>query len=196
MAVALPDLESALAELGDAFVLVGDPFTAGGLVPLGAKEGEATVDFQDEYREATYPDQTGPAVHARVLAGSNPRVTLPMVIGDAALYRTLSPTGDASGGYTTPQRVAETSLVLVSMTDFGAGPWSYDGVTWAPAAPVASFFFWRVHFERPGITYRSADAGKIVQEVPVQVMHYTANPNGHKLWTHALDIAEVPGVRI
>lgn len=197
MSVNLPDLEAALAELGDAFILVGDPFTASGLVPLGAKDdADTTVEYNDEYSDATYANYTGPAVHGRLLRGNNPRITLPMVIGDHDLYATLSPIGSASGGHSTPQRVAETSLVLVPFTDFGDGPWSYDGTTWAPAAPEGALFFWRVSFERPGATFRSADGGKVIQEVPVQAMHYADNPEGHKLWTHARDIGDVPGVLI
>lgn len=190
MPVTYPNLEAALAELGNAFVLIGDPFIAGGLSVLGAKEGDATVEWNDEYSEAAYPEQTGPAIHSRRLRGSNPRVTFPMIIGDPALWATISPLGSAHGGHSKQQPVAETALVLVSELDWPSGSWGWDAAAnagagaWVPAAPTRTLWFYRGHFERPGRPYREVDAGKIVVDVTFQAMWDSARPTGHKLFTY------------
>lgn len=182
MSVAQPDLESALAALTNAYVLVGDPTTTGGLDILGAKEGDATLELNEEYHDLTFPEYSGPAVHERTLRGLNPRVTIPVVIGDYTLLDTLSPGGAMDAGHERQQDVVTTSLVLVPYSDFGTGSWEFS-TAWSPAAPVGALWFWRGHFERPGFAYREADAGKVIQEVTFQVLWDSTKPDGHHLYT-------------
>lgn len=186
MSVTYPVLADHLKAIGNALILVGDPSVASGLDVLGLKEGEASVEWNDEYTNLTAPDQSGPAVHESSLMGYNPVVTIPMIIGNDDLYASLSPTGTKGGGHEGPQPVVTTTLVLVPEADFGAGPWSYNGTVWAPAAPKHAIWFWRGYFQRPSASFRVQEGGKRVEEVRFQVMYASATepdltlPSGQK----------------
>ena len=184
MSVERPDLEALIDALGDAYVLIGDPFTVGGLVPLGIKDGDATVEWNEEYNDLII-GQTGPAIHQRKLRGMSPVVTFPILVGDPELYATLSPTGTAGGGHVEQQPVATTSLVLLPQSEMGPAGLSYpDGAgPWAPAAPEHAIWFWRGHFLRPGASFREAEGGKRLDTVTFQAMWHGASPDGHKLFT-------------
>lgn len=190
MSVAYPSLATFLKSIGNALVLAGAPGTASGLTVLGLKEGQATVDINDEYSYLTAPDQTGPTKHEGKHMGDDPVITIPMIIANEALYATLSPTGTAGSGADGPLDVVTTSLVLVPESDFGAGPWSFTTPTWSPAAPKHAVWFWRGHFLRPGLSFRIQEGGKRVEQVRFQVMRSKTGapanvtlPVGHKLYT-------------
>lgn len=188
MPIAMPDLESYLTRLGDAVIFAGDPFTADGLEELGAKEGDVTVAFNQTFNPLKFGEATGEAVHESTIQGENPVVTLPMIIGNEALWAKLSATGTKGGGYSTPQPVVETSLVLVPHPELAAasapfafpapaGPWATP-----PGPPVNWLWFFRGHFLRPDVTMRQADGQKSITSAQFQVMHYAPNPEGAKLY--------------
>lgn len=178
-----PDLELYLRELGKAVAYVGDPFTANGLVPLGATEGDVTVAANAEMNNLTFPEETGPAVHEARVQGENPVITLPLIIGNPALWAQLSPDGTTGGGFKSPQRVVDTSLVLFPVSEIEDGL-AYPALgPWAPAAPVHALWFWRVYFNKVLGTFRQADGGKVIETVTAQVMYDKARPDGQRLYT-------------
>lgn len=190
MSVAYPSLETHLKAIGNAFVLVGDPFTASGLSVLGLKEGDIEVDPGEEYSDLTFPEQTGNTVHASKLRGMLPVVTIPLIISAPSVWATVSPTASSNAGHSSQQAVTETTLVIVPESDFGAGPWEYATAAWSPADPVGAVWFWKGHFQRPTITYREEDAGKVVTPVSFRVMSAVLDATlkanlaeGHYLWT-------------
>lgn len=187
MPSSLTNLETALRAIGRGIVLTGDPFTASGLVPVGLTDGEIRVEVNENYDDLT-AEQTGPAIHERSLRGMNPRIVVPIILGDKGMLAELSPTGTAGGGHLSAQPVTETSLVIFPESAFLAtGSVAYAGgppKVWAPlTAPDFSFWGWRGHWERPGPMYRIADGGKVVLECNFQLLWDAARPDGQKLFT-------------
>lgn len=174
-------LETYLKAIGKGWVYIGDLFTAGGLEPLGATEGEIRVESNEEYNDLVFPEYTGPAVHATKLTGENPVVTIPLIVGNAALWEKISPTGKFSGGRSNHIAPIETSMVIFPEDEVINGI-GYDGMAWTPAAPQNAVFFWRGYFRRPGLTFRQPDGGKVIVEATFQVMHDAARPEDLKLW--------------
>lgn len=184
MPVTYPTVSDLVKRLGKGIVLTGDPTTVGGLSVLGIVEGEITPEWNEEFSDLMAPDQLGPAVLERKLRGMNPRLTVPLIIGNAALLATLSPTGVAHGGHEKDQDVVTTSVVVVPEDEFGDS-FEFDDVggTWTPAAPAKALWLWKASFERPGITYKAADGEKDVEDVIVQAHWDATQPDGHHLFT-------------
>lgn len=185
---AITTLETYLGAFGNAFIMVGDPFTLDGLSILGMKEGEIRVEFNPTYNDLTFPEQTGDAIWERGVKMGNVRVTIPMIIKDPALYATVSPTAESNMGSDLQVDVTTTSLVLVTEADFGVGNWGYPQPAgpWAPAAPTATAWFWHGHFERSELGYRDEDKGKLVRDVVFQSMRAPDSvglPDGHRIFT-------------
>ena len=200
MPVILPDLTAALQAIGNAQVYIGDPFTADGLSPLGAKNGAVTVDYGEEYSDLT-AEQTGPAVHQRTLLGVSASITVPVILGDAALYAKISPTGTRSAGWSNPQAVVTTSAVLIPDAEVGGGlqyrivgaattpSWTrlagngVAGATGDAAAPKHAIWLWRATPARPGASFSRDDGGRVVVDVTFTAMFDAARPDGHKMFT-------------
>ena len=183
MSATLTNLETALRAIGRGIVLTGDPFADGGLDPVGLTDGEIRIEVNENYEELT-AEQTGPAVHERALRGANPRIIVPIILGDKAMLSALSPTGTSGIGHLSGQPVTETSLVIIPESSFASGSIAFAAAAWTPVgAADFGLWAWRGHWERPGPVYRIADGGKIVLEATFQVMWDAARPDGHKLLT-------------
>jgi|GEM_PF-4632599 len=197
MAVTTPALTAALQSIGSGHVYVGTPFVADGLAPLGAKHGEVRVEITEDVSDLT-AEQTGPAVHQRTVMGLSARVTVPIILGDTALYAKISPTGTRGGGWSVPQPVVTTSVLLIPNLEVGGGLTNATGATtgWtraegngaaaasgAGAAPVHAVWLWRAVPERGGWGFSYDDGGRTIVEVTFQAMFYAANPEGHKMFT-------------
>ena len=187
--ITIPSLSSALKTIGKGYVFVGRTDTAGGLSPLGATEGEIKVAFNQEFNDLKFPEHTGPAIHERKVSGENVVVTLPLILGDPALFDTLSPTSETHGGYSRQRPVATTSLVIFPESEipteglaFTPGASGAPG-TWSPAAPARAIWIWRGHFVRPGLNYKQGDGGKVIAETTFQAMYDASRPEGHRLYT-------------
>lgn len=185
MAIAgIPNLEAFLLAMGKGFVYIGDLETAGGLSPLGATEGDITVEMNDSYNDLQFPEDTGDAIHERKITGFNPVVTIPLIVGDPALFATVSPLGQKGGGHTSQQPVVETSLVIFAEEDLRDGI-GFAAGAWNPIDNTVenSVFFWRGHFTQIGLTYRQPDGGKVISEVQFQVLQGPAAiEDGFKLF--------------
>ena len=183
-----PNLESALRAIGKGYVFVGSTSAAGGLKPLGATEGEIKVAFNQEFVDLKFPEYTGPAVHERMLSGENITVTIPLILGDPALYTQVTPTGKSSGGNSSHQAVKTTSLVIFPESEIRDGisytaPSGTAAGGWTPSAPRNAVWVWKGHFNRPGVNYKQADGGKVISEVTFQALYDASRPEGHKLYT-------------
>ncbi|MFW5921340.1 MAG: hypothetical protein ACOCUS_05825 [Polyangiales bacterium] len=115
-------LAEAVRALGRAMVFAGDAFTAGGLTALGATEGEVTAEEQETYNDLTLPDDTREAIHERDVMHGSALVTVPLILGPrtddsddgSAVYDVIASVGDGSGGgYSTPQPIVPTDLLLL-----------------------------------------------------------------------------------
>lgn len=123
-------LEAALAELDQPWVLVGDPFTVGGLSILGLTPGDITPAMNPDFIERIYEEYSSQPVDFK-LRGFAPTVDIPLIWGDPAVYAKVSPTGAAAGGHSTPQAVTYTSLIIVPQSEFDPDDgWEHDGTDW------------------------------------------------------------------
>jgi hypothetical protein len=198
MSLAPLALTAALQNIGNAKLAIGDPFTASGMAILGAKEGEIKVDLTAEYSDLTAKELTGPAVHQRTVMGVGARVTIPIIMGDTALYAKISPTGTSGGGWSNPQAIVPTSILVIPDSEIAGGianatglaaGWvvttgnGYTGGSGAGYAPVHAFWGWRAVPELSGWGYTYENGGKIIREVVFQLLFDASRPEGHKLWT-------------
>lgn len=178
------EAEAFMRAIGRASVGVGDPFTAGGLTPLGVTEGAVEPNFEADFNDLTFPEQTGPLVHARSMRGESLSVDIPLIVGNPELWARVSPTGLAGGGYSGPRDVEETALVLFPQSDVPVdGELSYDGTAWSPGPPENALWIWRGHFSRMGPAFQDEDGGRTVRTATFQALYYAPNPEGHKLFT-------------
>jgi hypothetical protein len=198
MAVARLALSAALSAIGNAQAYIGNPFSAGGLAPLGAKEGPIEVEVEETANDLTAEELTGPMVHERTIMGVSVRITVPLILGDTALYAKINPLGSRSGGHDAPQAVTPTSLVIIPDKEVGGGLTNATGATsgWvraigygfaaataSDAAPIHAFWLWRCIPVTPSRSYTYENGGKIVTPVTFQGMFYATNPDGQRLYT-------------
>lgn len=158
MPVAAPNfqtIEAALEDLGQAWVLVGDPLTANGLAVLGLTPGDITPSMNPEFVSRIYEEYTSQPVDVK-LKGYAPTVDVPLIWGDPAAYAKVSPTGSASGGHTSPQALTHTSLVLVPDEEFKNGFEVTTGAWVQPAGgPKHAIWFPKGYFHGAFPTFGS-----------------------------------------
>jgi len=201
----LLDLNSVVRAIGRGVVFYAPAWNGTqnlALTHLGDTEGEITVELNESYNDLTLPELTGDAVHERRLAGENPVITIPLFLADPALRAIVSPTGSASGGYMRQRPVTEYTLAIFPEELFrdangDFAQLTFDGTAWKIGGQALtpeqerllglSVWFWRGHFQKPGITFRSEDGGKLVLQVNFQVMPTklatSVIPEGERLYT-------------
>jgi hypothetical protein len=184
-ATAIP-LSAALEALGVARAFDGDPFTASGLAALPT-EGAISVAAPQNLNRLTAPELTGDVAHDAWITPGQLTVTVPVIYAGAAQLARLSAHGSASEGYSGPRRPTFTSLVLIPLqemnTSVDPATISYDGVTWAPAPPANSIWFWKVVPQRPDLSMAFENGGKVILPVTYEVFYDNARPAGHRLFT-------------
>lgn len=134
MPVAAPNfqnLEAALNDLGKAWVLVGDPFTANGLSVLGLTPGDVTPAMNPQFVQRIYEEYSPQPLDVK-LRGFAPEVSIPLIWGDPAVYAKISPTGASAGGHTTAQPITFTTLILVPDSEFQSA-WEFNAAAVPPA---------------------------------------------------------------
>src|SRR5690606_4880020 len=109
----------------------------------------------------------------------------------------------ASGGYQRQRPVTEYTLVIFPeelFLDAATNEYkqlTYTGTAWQVGGQALtprqqellgmSVWFWRGHFQKPGITYRSEDGGKLVLPVTFQAMPTklatSIIPDGQRIYT-------------
>lgn len=184
-------LTAALQNIGQAQLAIGDPFTSGGMAMLGLTEGELTADISHREYDITAEDYTAGIPHQVSTNVDSAVITIPLIVTNKALLVKVSATGEASGGYSSPQPVQETSALLIPEKEVGAGL-SYNPAAttpaWSPAAPNMAVWFWRCYLTHGAIPYRVGT--NTIVEVRVRAMLYAPNPEGHKVFTIGDPIAE------
>jgi hypothetical protein len=201
-------LTEAIRSLGVCDVLAGNPLVAASLLPLGITEGEITPSVPMEMNKLT-TESTGGAPHAATVTVGEPTVTFNLVMGDPDLWAQVSPTGTASAGWSMPQNVVYTSLLLIPQEEM-AGGLAYDGTTWtrtagrnyagasgAGAAPANALWFWKVVMSGDMGAFRRAEGGKVVGSVTAHAFMDFTKPEGQMLFTRGNPVAAgVTGVRL
>lgn len=173
---------------------LGNPLA---LTHLGDTEGDIVFNPNAEVVGLTLPEVTGPAMHEGDYTGENPSLELPIFLADPALLPTLSPKGSAHAGRSSRSQVAEHTLAIFPESLFGenreallctAGAWTLGGVALTPAQLAIldnALWLWRGYFNRPSRRWLGGpgDARKNIEPVVFNVMHHSAMPEGHKLFT-------------
>lgn len=177
------DLSTYIQAIGTAYVFVAeDPTDTNSWELLGITEGELTVDEQFQYNDFKLPEWTGEAVHERNVDGQSISIAVPLVWGDPALYDKVAPLGVKGGGRSVPQAVETRTVLIVPRSEVGAGM-SYDGATWAPAAPTHAVWLHRACFAPGQYAFKHADGGKIIRQITIMPMFDNTKPEGQKLYT-------------
>lgn len=193
-------LSAAIAALGVAEVFTGDPFTAqGGMISLGAVEGTVEVSPAYTTNPLTAPELTGDVAHQMTTTLGNVTVRIPLIISSMAVIPKISPTGVASGGHSVPQKVQETTVVIIPRAQVGGGlsypavgPWAriagngVGALSGAGAEPTNAIWFWRATPTYTSLPFSYGNGGKVIVEVTFTAMWYSgaaAVPEGHKVFT-------------
>lgn len=179
---ALTGLANYIKALGQAYVYIGATTPAGSLVSLGATEGEIQVEETFQYNDLKAPEWTGDAVHARKLDGQHIKVTVPIIMGDSALYTKIHPLGVKGGGRSKPTAVVPTTLLLAPFSEVDPSL-AYNGTVWTPAAPVHAVWIWKA-IPTPGrYGFKHGDGGKVIREITFEAMFDDTKPEGQKLYS-------------
>lgn len=185
MAATAFSLADAIKALGVARAFTGDPFTASGLAALPT-EGAVSVSSPQNLNRLTAPELTGDVAHDAWVTPGQTTVTVPVIYSGATQLAKLSAHASASEGYNSPRRPTYTSLALIPLIEMStADPptIAYDGVSWTPAAPLNSVWFWKVVPQRPDLSMAFDNGGKIILPVTFEVFYDNARPAGHRLFT-------------
>lgn len=197
--VIIPTLSAALSAVGNAHIYVGNALVAASLSPLGTKEGAISIRYAETINALTAPEQTGPVQHQATQMGVSIEITVPLVIGDPTLYALITPTGVFEGGYSAPQAVVPTTVLIAPDAEVGGGLTNATGLTagWtraagngyssasgAPAAPINSIWIWRAYIRRPAtMNFDVANGGKVIAPVIIVGMFDATKPEGQKIFT-------------
>lgn len=195
-------LTDALKAIGVAQVFVGDPLlvpgTAGALAVLGATEGNITFNPAFEYNPLTAPEITGGVNHQSTTTLGNVTISVPIILGDPALYAKVTPTKTVGGGFSFPQKVKETSCLIIPLAELGGGlvyttaptpQWTRtagNGVaaaTGAGAAPQSAIWLWRCYISHGELPYSYGNGGKVITTLTITGMYDATKPEGHKVYT-------------
>lgn len=189
-------LTAAIQAMGVAQVFVGDALTAvGGMLVLGATEGEISVNIPQDMNPLTAPELTGGVVHQSTTTLGAVTVTVPLILSDMSVLTKISPTGTASGGYSTPQKVAETTVLILPLNQLGGGltkaavgtAWSRtagNGVAASAAAPPTNaVWLWRATPSFASLPFAYGNGGKVIVSVTFTAMFDGTKPEGHKVYT-------------
>lgn len=200
-------LTTALQAIGVADVFIGDTLTANGLTSLGAVEGNIEVSVPWELNELTAPELTGKVPHQATATLGSVTMKVPVILGDASLYSKISPSGTSGGGFSTPQKVAETSCVVIPRSQVGGGltntagtptGWTRvagngaDAGSGVTAAPTNAVWFWRATMSFGNLPYSYSNGGKVLVEVTFTAMFDVSKPEGHKVYTIGDPTALIP----
>jgi hypothetical protein len=203
-----PTLDLSKLNVGRAYVWTGDLTTVGGMAPLGNTEGAISAEVGASYSTLTLPEITGDTPLDVQVSGGTVAVTIPLLIGDAALWAKLSPKGVRAGGRAGFTNVTTTGLMIVPETELAAdGSISYadDPATtdtspvWTPAVPEHALFVWRGYFEDVTRTYQhNQDRNKTIVEARFVGMYHGAAADGYRVWAQggAAAVAGLPAIRI
>jgi hypothetical protein len=149
------------------------------------------------------PELTGEAALRAKVKGERPVLEIPAIYASPATRALLSPTGNASGGYSTGRPVREMTLVVFpeelffnSVTnlfdlslDPNGGTWLLGGtaITLATARKQALFglttWLWKCFPTKAPFGFSDEEHGKSVQSVEVECMMDLTKPEGHMLYT-------------
>lgn len=194
-------LAAALKNVGNAEAFTGDPFTANGMVSIGAIEGRIALRAPQELNKLTSAELTGGVPHQATVTDGEISVTLPIVTdGDlATLFTKISPKGIGGGGSSSPTDVFTTSLLVLPRKEIGGGlSWDVPGTQWsrlifknipaatgAAAAPKGAVWLWRCYPTFDEIPYVYESGGKQVVDVTFTAMWYdgaAAIPDDYKVF--------------
>lgn len=190
-------LTAALTAMGVAEVYLGDPMTSGGMTSLGAVEGTITVNAPQTLNPLTAPELTGEVAHQSTVTFGAVTVTIPVILGDPAIFAKISPTGKKSGGNSIPQKVLETSVLIIPRGEVGGSlDWDIPGTQWvrtagngvlaavgAAAAPKNAVWLWRAFASFGALPYSYGNGGKVITEVVFTAMFDATKPEDHKIFT-------------
>lgn len=192
-------LSAAIAAIGVAEVYIGDPITAiNGMLSLGAVEGTIEVSPGYNSNPLAAPELTGDVAHQMVTTLGNVTVRIPLIVADMSVIPKISPTGTTGGGFSIPQKAAETSVLIIPRSQVGGSLVNTTGLTagWtrtagngvgassgAPAAPTNAIWLWRATPTYASLPFQYGNGGKVIIEVTYTAMFDGTKPEGHKVFT-------------
>lgn len=204
----LADLTNLKASYGRGVVFYADKWDTVSplaMTQLGVTEGDINVNPNGATAGLTLPELTGPIPHEMDYLGENPVIEIPLYLADPSLIAIVSPSGSAHAGRSRRGPVKEYTLAIFPEALFleanaegivseyqvafdAAGLWTFNGQPLTADQEQllgASFWLWRVVFNRPTRRFRggAGDDKKNIETVSTQSMHHPLLPEGHHIYT-------------
>lgn len=189
-------LQSALQSIGVAQVFVGDPMKAGGggMLNLGATEGTITFTPTETMNELTAPEYTGGVAHQATVVPGAITIAVPLIMGDASLFAKITANGKQGGGFSSPQPVLPTTVLVVPITELGAGL-AYASGAWTPPGTLKNaVWLWRAFPTMGPMPFAYANGGKVITTVTFHAMFDASKPEGQKVYSIGDPTAATPPV--
>lgn len=191
-------LSAAIASIGVAEVYTGSVSAINGMTSLGGVEGTIEVTPGYNTNPLTAPELTGDVAHQMVTTIGNVTVRVPLIIADMSVIPKISPTATTGGGFSIPQKVAETTVLIIPRAQVGGQLTNTTGLTtgWtrtagngvsaasgSGAAPTNAIWFWRATPSYASLPFQYGNGGKIIVEVTFTAMFDGTKQEGHKVFT-------------
>lgn len=195
MSVSPLAMASAVKSVGKAVPLIGDWLTASGLAALGATEGPITEVGGWSINGLTALEHTGGLLHQAQVTPGALSVSIPLILGDPALYAKIMPTGMEDGPSDNPVNVVETGLWLVPLNVFPeGGTIGYDGTAWTPTGIEDQLgnavLFGRGFFTPGDLAHPYENGGKAIVTVTFTPMYDDRLPAGKRGWIRGDPVAK------
>lgn len=196
MGIAPLTLSSALKSIGVAQVFVGDPMHTGGggMVNLGATEGAITFTPTETMNELTAPEYTGGVAHQATVVPGAITIAVPLIMGDATIFSKIMANGKKGDGFSSPQPVLPTTVLIIPITELGAGL-AYAAGAWTPPGTLQNaIWLWRAFPTMGAMPFAYANGGKVITTVTFHGMFDASKPEGQKVYSIGDPTAATPPV--
>lgn len=183
MAITPLTLTAALQQMGVAQVFVGSPLVANGMLNLGMTEGDISFEPLYTMNELTAPEWTGAVAHQATVTPGKVILKIPLIMGDPLLWPKITPNAHAGSGYSSPQQVVPTTVLVIPITELGTSL-AYSGTAWTPTGTLKNaVWLWKA-FPTPGpVGFKYAGGGKVITEVTFTAMFDFTKPEGQKVYS-------------
>lgn len=187
-------LTDQLSVLGDAEFWWGDHLTAGGMVSVGAIEGDISesITWLDNPLVAT--QYTGNIEHANSHRLDKVEVTLPLIV-DSALWAKVSPMGSKHGGHDAPINAIYASGLLMSRSIVPTAGVSYNGTVQVPSTLLAdmtatgALFMPRCRIRGSTTPRPFGNGGKATTTATVTAAYFAAGPVDKRVYVRGDPVA-------
>lgn len=170
------------------------------LTHLGETQGDIVITPGDAIETLTTPELTGEAARLAYVKNGATTAVIPMFIGNPEDRALMSPTGNASGGYSRRRPVVYQTVAIfpeelllnpttgeyeaLEKTAAGAFTVGGEALTADQTRLLGqTIWLWKVFPSRAPITLKDGEGGRSIEAITLTAVLDTTKPEGHMLYT-------------